>query len=242
MTSRVVRFANDRELSDHVAWRFVTRVQQLQAEGRHVNICLTGGRIANQVYDAIASLPEWGQLDASRLSIWWSDERFVPTDSTERNSLQTLVLLARTLTLAPSNVHVMPASDGKADADESAFAYANELGDTVFDINLLGVGADGHVASIFPNHPSSDPTTLMVIGVTESPKPPAERISLSLAALRRSHAVWLIAKGAEKVDAVARGVAGDQALPASRAVGLEETIWFVDEAAAAGLPYYECDL
>ena len=242
MTSRVVRFVNDRDLAEHVARRFVTRVHELQADGAHVNICLTGGRIANQVYEAVAALPGWSQLDASRLSIWWSDERFVPTDSPERNSLQILVLLARTLALTPSNVHVMPASDGKADADESAYAYATELGETIFDINLLGVGADGHVASIFPSHPSNDPTTLMAIGVTDSPKPPAERISLSMAALKRSRAIWLIAKGAEKADAVARSVAGDETLPASHAIGLDETIWFVDEKAAAQLPYFECDL
>jgi len=242
MTARVVRFADGSDLAQYVARRLLERLLELQSRQADVNVCLTGGRIANQVYETFAALPECKDLDASNLSFWWSDERFVPTDSAERNSLQTFALLARTLTLSPSNVHVMPASDGKADADEAAFAYAQDLGDTVFDLNLLGVGADGHVASIFPNHPSNEPTTLMAIGVADSPKAPSERISLTIAALNRSRAIWLIAKGSEKSDAVARSVAGDSALPASRVAGLDETIWFVDEAAASGLPYFECDL
>ena len=88
----------------------------------------------------------------------------------------------------------MPASDGGLDLDQAAEAYARELGDVIFDICLLGMGPDGHVASIFPEHPSSYAEG-EVIPVRASPKPPPERISLTLPVINRSHEVWFVVSG-----------------------------------------------
>jgi 6-phosphogluconolactonase len=134
----------------------------------------------------------------------------------------------------------MSAADGVTDNEASALTYAKELGDTVFDICLLGMGEDGHVASIFPDHPSFEETTHTVIGVSDSPKPPASRISMTVPTLSRSREVWFLVSGANKADAVARSWAGDPTLPAGVVRGRERTVWFVDRAAGSGIPYHEC--
>ena len=129
---------------------------------------------------------------------------------------------------------VMGVDDGTVDADASAATYAKELGDTVFDLCLLGMGPDGHVASIFPDHPSFErDTSFKVIGVTDSPKPPPERISLTIPVINQSAEVWLIVSGAEKADAAARAIDGDENLPAGAVHGRLRTVWFLDEDAAA---------
>ena len=112
------------------------------------------------------------------MELWWGDERFVPADDADRNAKQALDLLAERLRLNPDRIHVMPASGGELDLDQAAEAYAKELGSTVFDVCLLGMGPDGHVASIFPEHPSSYATG-DVIAVRAAPKRPGT-ISLTL--------------------------------------------------------------
>lgn len=240
MTSRVVRFHTPEELAEGAAQQLLARLVEVQQAQGEVNLCLTGGRVANTMYTSLASLAEGSDLDPRQLSLWWGDERFVGLTDPDRNALQSLSLLARTLHLSPSQTHPMPGSDGKADPDEAAFSYARELGDTVFDVCLLGMGEDGHVASIFPDHPSMDPTTATVIGVTDSPKPPSERVSLTLNALNRSTAIWMLVTGEAKAEAVAKALAGDWFLPAARVRGTVETLWFLDAEAASLLPRFNC--
>ncbi|MBK8460319.1 MAG: 6-phosphogluconolactonase [Micropruina sp.] len=242
MIERVHQYRGPDELADHVAARLLARLIELQRGGRVAQLCLTGGRIATQIYTRLGVLVGDSDLDPGRLELWWGDERFVPTDDPERNAGPTLALLAGHFPLDPSRTHPMPAADGLIDAGASAATYAKELGGTVFDICLLGVGPDGHVASIFPGHPSFEPTNQAVIGVSDSPKPPAERISLSVPTLAASREVWFLVVGADKADAVSLGLAGDLAVPAGVVRGRELTLWFVDRAAAVQLPYFECSL
>jgi 6-phosphogluconolactonase len=229
-------------LADQVAARLLARLIELQRNGRVAQLCLTGGRIATQIYTRLGLMVSGSDLDPGRLELWWGDERFVPTDDPDRNAGPTLALLAGHFPLDPSRTHPMPAADGLVDADASAATYAKELGDTVFDICLLGVGPDGHVASIFPGHPSFEPTTQAVIGVSDSPKPPPERISLSVQTLAASREVWFLVVGADKAEAVARGLRGDPTIPAGVVRGRDLTVWLLDREAAAVLPYFACSL
>ncbi|MGD8215042.1 6-phosphogluconolactonase [Aestuariimicrobium sp. Y1814] len=239
---RVLRYSSSDELADAVASLLLTRLVELQAKGE-VHVCLTGGRIANRMYESLASLAEGSELDPSKLHLWWGDERFVPLTDPDRNASQSFGILARTISLRPGQTHAMPATDGRADSDEAAFSYARELGDTVFDVCLLGMGEDGHVASLFPNHPSfTQPTSAMVIGVSDSPKPPSERVSLTIPAINRSRAVWVLVSGEAKAEAVQRTIGGDPSLPATAVQGREETFFFLDQAAASLLPRYNCQL
>lgn len=237
---QVVRHADAADLANRSAARLLSTLIDLQADGHVAQLCLTGGRIALQLYARLGELVADSALDPSLLELWWGDERFLPTDDPERNAGPTLAVLARHFALDPARTHPMPSADGVVDAAASAATYAKELGDTRFDLCLLGLGPDGHVASIFPDHPSSEPTNQTVIGVSEAPKPPAERISLTIPALSNAEQVWFLVSGAEKANALARALAGDTTLPAGRVSGQDRTIWLVDQAAASELPYFDC--
>jgi 6-phosphogluconolactonase len=237
---QVMRHADAVDLADRTAARLLATLVELQADGRIAQVCLTGGRIAHAIYARLGELVAGSPLDPSRLELWWGDERFLPTDDADRNAGPTLALLARHFQLDPARTHPMPSADGVIDAGASAATYAKELGDTRFDLCLLGMGPDGHVASIFPNHPSGDPTTQPVIGVSDAPKPPPERISLTIPRLNESDQVWFLVSGAEKSNALARSLAGDTSLPAARVAGRDRTLWLVDQAAASELPYFDC--
>jgi 6-phosphogluconolactonase len=133
----------------------------------------------------------------------------------------------------------MPSTTDASNPDEGATAYAAQLralGAGEFDVVMLGVGPDGHVASLFPGHASLDVDDAIALGETSSPKPPPVRISLTFAALNRSREVWFLVSGAEKADAVRRSLAesGDvHETPARGVQGRVSTLWFLDEAAAS---------
>lgn len=221
-------------LARMVARKLCWRLEQLQTDPeRVVEVCLTGGRIANRIYQQLADSQSEHAVDWKRVEFWWGDERFVATDSPERNAGQTLGVLAATIGFDPSRVHPMPAQGGSADLEQAAVQYASELGDTRFDICLLGVGPDGHVASIFPDHPSFEKQSGRVMAVQNSPKPPPERLSLTMPVINDSAEVWFLASGEEKATAVGRAYADDPQLPAGVARGLHRTLWCLDEAAAA---------
>lgn len=238
MSEKVLRHADADQLTEDAAEKLVQRITKLQEDPeRVVQLCLTGGRIANKLYIKLAALAD--RIDTARVEFWWGDERFVATDDPDRNALQTLVVLGGAVSFNPALVHPMPAADGSPDLTSllaAATGYAEELGDTVFDICLLGIGPDGHVASIFPDHPSFEKSTSRVIGVRNSPKPPPERVSLTIPVLNESTEVWFVASGAEKAEAVARSVAGDPTVPAGVVRGRSRTRWWVDAESAAQLP------
>lgn len=243
MYRRIVRLDDASEVADVVARRLLERIVALQKKRGVVHICLTGGGTANQMYERFADLVPNSGLDASLLQLWWGDERFIPATDADRNSLQAVTRLARTVAINSADIHMMPAQDGRADSHQCAAEYETELGDTAFDITLLGIGADGHVGSIFPGHASFEATGRSVVGVTDAPKPPSERISLTIPAMNRSDEIWFIATGASKADAVARSLGGDPTLPASHVAAKDVTYWFLDTEAAAQLPEpYNCAL
>jgi 6-phosphogluconolactonase len=221
-----------------VAMRLRAALSRLQSDRNGpIQLCLTGGRIANDMYRQLADAQDLSTVDWGEVEFWWGDERFVPTESPDRNAGQSLALLAASISFDAALVHPMPArGSSNADLRQAALHYASELGDTVFDICLLGMGEDGHIASIFPNHPCFEKQTpLRVVGVTDSPKPPAERLSLTLPVLNQSAEVWMIVAGEDKADAVARAIAGDDSLPAGCVQAAVRTVWFLDEAAAAAV-------
>ncbi|MFD0866774.1 6-phosphogluconolactonase [Tessaracoccus lubricantis] len=228
-------------MSRVVAARLLARIVALQRTQDTVHLCLTGGGTANAMYERLAELADGSELDASKLQLWWGNEHFVPATDPERNSLQAISRLARTVSIKSADTHMMAAQDGRKDSQESAAEYEEELGETLFDITLLGIGKDGHVASIFPGHPSFEPTSRAVIGVEDSPKSPTERISLTIPTLNRGNEMWIMATGEGKADAVARALDGDETIPAGHVHGRTATLWYLDAGAAAGLPaQYSC--
>lgn len=236
MTTEILPYTDAETVAEAIAVRLSTRLYDLQRadSGRTVEIALTGGRIATRAYEQLAAAGADAGVDWGRVGLWWGDERFVAADSADRNDGGALRALRPALPLAEENVHPMPAADAGLSLDDAAAAYGRELGGTRFDICLLGVGPDGHVASLFPEHPSSTAGG-EVIAVRDSPKPPPERISLTHRVLNRSAEVWFTVAGEDKAAAVAAALQGAD-LPAARARGTERTVWFLDQAAAAQLP------
>lgn len=232
------------------AARLITHVVDAQSARGTASVVLTGGRNGNALLAALAASPARDAVDWSRLDLWWGDERFLPEGDPERNATQARDELLDTVPLDPARVHYMPASDGvDGDNAESAAArYAAELAKAAaaedhvrvpaFDVLLLGVGPDTHVASLFPEHPAVRETARTVVGVRGAPKPPPVRISLTLPAIRAAREVWLLAAGEDKAEAVALALSGPGEIqaPASGATGQHRTLWLLDRAAAAKLP------
>ncbi|MEU4684573.1 6-phosphogluconolactonase [Streptomyces xinghaiensis] len=241
----------DKELmAGAAAARLITRIVDAQSARGSASVVLTGGRNGNGLLAALAASPARDAVDWSRIDLWWGDERFLPANDPERNEAQAREALLDALPLDPARVHPMAASDGPhgADVDDAAAAYAAELERATtpedhgpvpaFDVLMLGVGPDTHVASLFPELSAVRETERTVVGVHGAPKPPPTRISLTLPAIRAAREVWLLAAGEDKAKAVALALsgAGEIQVPAAGAYGTRRTLWLLDRAAAAGLP------
>ncbi|WUH94091.1 6-phosphogluconolactonase [Streptomyces sp. NBC_00433] len=248
-TPQVVVHRDKGLMARAAAARLITKIVDAQAARGSASVVLTGGRNGNALLAALAESPARDAVDWARLDVWWGDERFLPDGDPERNVTQAAGLLD-TVPLDPARVHPMAASDGPygSDVEAAAEAYAAELaaaagpGDhgrvPAFDVLMLGVGPDTHVASLFPEHPAVREQTRTVVGVHGSPKPPPTRISLTLPAIRAAHEVWLLAAGEDKAGAVALALSapGELQAPASGAHGLSRTLWLLDRSAATKLP------
>jgi 6-phosphogluconolactonase len=232
-------------LAQAVAARLLVRLVDAQAERGSASLVLAGGTIAAAVHRAVRDSPARDAVDWSRVDVWWGDERFVPEGHPDRNDLQARAALLDALPLDPARVHPMPPSDGPDGPDPEAAAarYADELARAAkpgtatlphFDVLLLGVGEDGHVASVFPEHPVAYETRPCT-AVRGSPKPPSIRLTLTLPAINTAAEVWLIAAGPGKASAVrlALSGAGPVQVPASGVHGVDRTLWLLDRAAAA---------
>ena len=226
-------------LATAVAGELLSRLTGIQTAGRVPAVVLTGGSIADAIHRELARLTPGSEVDWSRVDLWWGDERYVEADSPERNAVSARAALLDHVSVDPARVHEMPDSSFGS-LEDAAAAYSDELrthGTGDFDIVMLGVGPDGHVASLFPGTPQLDVSDRIAVAVTGSPKPPPERISLTFDALGRATAVWFLVAGAAKAPAVAAALGGADPhdIPAAGVTGTEETIWFVDHDAAASL-------
>jgi 6-phosphogluconolactonase len=240
--SREVAVSEDAaELSRAAASRLVRRLVELQADGRVPSMVLTGGTIADAIHRAVPELPEHRDVDWSRVEVWFGDERFVAGDDPERNAGQAREALLARLPFDPARVHEMPASGGgyDDDVDAAAAAYAEELtralgAEPRFDVLMLGIGPDGHCASLFPGRPEVTAPG-MAVGVHDAPKPPPTRISLTMEMLNAADEVWFVASGGAKAGAVRDAVEGAdiRAVPAAGPRGRLRTCFLLDTDAAS---------
>jgi 6-phosphogluconolactonase len=233
-------------LASAAAARTVTRLADAIAAQGHAHIVLTGGGIGTKVLAAIAAAPARDAVDWRSVDFWWGDERFEVTGDPERNETGARAALLDPLGADPARVHAMAGPDGPDgdDPDAAAARYAAELaaagdGQPVpsFDVLMLGIGPEGHVASIFPESPAAHAAG-SVVAVRNSPKPPPTRISLTFSAIQAAREVWILASGAEKAGAVGEALSGvsQDKLPAAGARGRDRTLFLLDQAAAAQLP------
>ncbi|WP_068398124.1 6-phosphogluconolactonase [Kribbia dieselivorans] len=230
-------------LSAAVGARLLTAILDAQAERGVAQLVLTGGSMGAASLAALRTQPGASAIDWARVDLWWGDERVLPGGDPERNEVQAREALIDHVPVDPARVHVMaPAPVGAtADAEQAASDYAAELGRAgygtgdapFFDVVMLGVGPDGHVASLFPGHPQQQAAGL-VVAVHDSPKPPPTRVSLTFEALRNTRQVWFLVSGNDKAEAVRLGLDGadPERSSAAQVRGREATCWLVDAAAA----------
>jgi 6-phosphogluconolactonase len=176
-------------------------------------------------------------IDWSRVHVWWGDERFVPKGDADRNDQQARAALFDHVSIPADNLHPFPADSGQSvEEAQVEFLGRNSEGFPAFDVALNGIGPDGHVASLFPGHDHGE--ALSVIAMRDSPKLPAERLSFTFAVLNRSRHVWIVASGSDKAEAI-RLLAQDSPTtetPATGLSGTEDTVVWLDAAAAARVP------
>ena len=234
-------------LAESAAARLLTRLVDAQALRGRASVVLTGGGVGIAMLEAVRRSPARHAVDWRTVDVWWGDERFVPADDPERNERQAREALLDHVDVDPARVHPMGAAGGPDgdDADAAAARYAAELRAAApadyevppFDVLLLGLGPEGHTASIFPESPAAHDERL-VVGVHGCPKPPPTRISMGFRALNAAREVWFVVAGGSKAAAVAMSLsgAGRVQVPAAGVVGRHSTLWLLDEAAAAELP------
>jgi 6-phosphogluconolactonase len=235
-------FSGTDELVAAAAARFVAVVTAAQAARGSAAVVLTGGGTGIGLLEVVRKAP--GAIDWSRLDVFWGDERFVPAGDAERNELQARQALLDHVPVDPARVHPAATSDGEypdpveaaAEYSAAVHAYLTEHG--AFDLHLLGMGGEGHINSLFPHSAAVREPHELVVAVTDSPKPPPVRITLTLPAVHRTRHVVLVVGGAGKAEAVAAALAGasPEEFPAAGAKGSETTTWLLDEPAAAALP------
>ncbi|MDH6180925.1 6-phosphogluconolactonase [Microbacteriaceae bacterium SG_E_30_P1] len=243
---RVLVHADKETLAAAVAARFVRKVRDLIEEFDEATVVLTGGSMGIAALAAINSSPDRDSIDWSRVNVWWGDERWLPKADDERNEKQAREALLDHVPLDPRRVHAFPSSDEGLDLDAAARSYADELVAAAprnaslphFDITFLGMGPDGHIASLFPGHPGIRVTEETVIAVRNSPKPPPERLSLTLPVINSSARVWAVVAGSDKASALGLTLADASIdeVPAAGVEGRRRTLFFVDGDAAAEVP------
>ena len=233
-----------------MAARLVTRLVDVCAARSHASLVLTGGGIGTRVLTELAAAPARDAVDWRHVDIWWGDERFLPAGDPERNETGARQALLDHVDASPDRVHPMPGPDGPDGPDPEAAAarYAGWLLAASqpedhsqvpsFDVLMLGIGPEGHVASLFPGMPALYEEQRTVVAVHGSPKPPPTRLTLTLPAITAAREVWILASGEEKAGAIrlALSGAGPVQVPAAGARGRQQTLFLLDRAAAAHVP------
>lgn len=242
--ARSISVAPDIETLSHEAARYVVRIAtEAIATNRRFTIALSGGSTPKKLYGLLAEEPYRSQINWAMVDIFWSDERCVPPESPDSNYLMAQQVLLSKIPISANQIYRMPAD--QADADAASYAYTLEMQQTFgtdgvpsFDLLQLGMGPEGHTASLFPHQPSLHEQQRLVMPVTV-PKPPPPRLTFTPRLLNAATHVLFLATGAEKQDAVKAVLEGDfqpDEYPAQIVQPTKgEVMWMLDTAAAEKL-------
>ena len=242
-----------------IAARLITKLVDIQDKHGEATVVLTGGSMGIGSLKAVAESPAAPAVDWSKVNFWWGDERFLAADDPERNARQAHEALLGHINADPARIHVPGSTGDFGTPEEAAADYARRLADAAsaehaadmsddrpeqpsalprFDIVLLGVGPDAHIASLFPEQAGIREKELTVVGVHNSPKPPPLRVSLTLPAINTASEIWMVVAGEDKAGAVGLALANANPVqvPAAGPRGRNETLWLIDENAASRVP------
>lgn len=247
MTTRELRVLPDAEhLVTAVVTALLRAIEARLASHARADVALTGGGVGSQVAQALVAAVPVVPVDWTRVHFWWGDERWVTDASTERNDegVASAIAAADSLGHAVPTLHRVTGYDDQTDVHAAAAQYSSILDaaraegsdEPFFTVILLGLGPDGHVASLFPGHPELADTGTCV-GVVDSPKPPGQRVSMTLPTLNDADQVWILASGTAKhsaLDALLSPRTDIRELPARGVHGMTSTIIWADASAAQG--------
>jgi 6-phosphogluconolactonase len=228
--TRVTVLPDENGAARHAADVMANRINDARVRQADVHIALAGGGSPQRAYELLGQM----QGTWAHVHLWLGDERCVPEDHADAN--QRMIRESLLERLRSTHGPFLHPVRGELGPEDAAWLYGTEvvraMGEQpVFDLILLGLGPDGHTASLFPDHPAAGAHHAPVIGVRDSPKPPPERITLTLPVLKRARFTMLLATGESKREALAGVRAGEERLPAARlGSGLDEIV--CDEAAA----------
>jgi 6-phosphogluconolactonase len=232
---------NAADVADQASHVFIDEVIELQAKQKLVHVALTGGTVGILTLKHLHKHPRLNEIDLTRLHIWFGDERYVASDSSDRNSQQAREALLSHLEIPAINIHEFPSTDSGLAVRDAAIEFERTLlewfdDEPQMDLMLLGMGPDGHVASLFPGHHYSD---ALIVSESNSPKPPSERLSMSMQMLNASKRIVFVVSGMDKAQAIEQIHKNDECdLPASKVSAQGQTLWIIDEA--AGASFWSC--
>ena len=243
-STEIRRAANSAEVAQFAAREIIETLEHALRAKPIVNIALTGGTVGILTLAVLAEQPDLSGLDFSRVHFWWGDERYVESNSPDRNANQARAAFFDKVAVSETNIHEFPASDVSGDLSQAKNEFIEALGKhfgsgiPVFDLTILGMGPDGHIASLFPGHENLS-VGEVVVAESNSPKPPAERLSFSFDVLNASAKIIFVVSGLDKSAAVTNVHTDENCeLPAAKIQSQGDTIWFIDQA--AGHEFWSC--
>jgi 6-phosphogluconolactonase len=243
MQSVEVRKAiNAMDVASQAAEEIVSSLATILQAKDSANVALTGGTVGILTLEVLARNIDKDKIDFSKVHFWWGDERYVASDSSDRNANQARVALLEKIAVRELNIHEFPSTDSGLSVNQARDQFEQYLSTAfdgkppVMDLTIMGMGPDGHVASLFPGMVSDSKN---VVAVINSPKPPAQRLSLSMDVINASKKIIFVVSGIDKSEAV-EAVHKDPEcdLPAAQVAATGLTLWIIDEA--AGAAFWSC--
>lgn len=214
MSFQLHSFSTDTELVSHVSSRWLAWAGERLKRGVTATVALSGGRVAGAFFEAVSAQAAHDPAAVRAVEFFWGDERCVPPESADSNFLLAKTRLLEPVGVPPHKWHRVegelppPEAAGRAEAELRKFCPNVAHGMPVIDLVLLGMGEDGHVASLFPGAPQAVETSSAIFLPVIGPKPPPQRISLSYRALAAASEVWVLVAGAEKLQPLQRALSG----------------------------------
>jgi len=249
MNFKITVLDDPESIANKVAEEVLAVVKSAVESRGSAELVLTGGTLGTAVLESMRNASLVTEIDWQKVHIWWSDERFVEIDSHERNDLQAVNALLRHISIPASNIHFPETTTNTVSVNKAANAYEEDLLEhfgskeaIYFDVLLLGIGPDGHIASLFPGQETLDSKSL-VVAVTNSPKPPPERISFSFKTIAKANKIWAFASGVGKSEAIEKALNGAQKheIPLLGVFARDEQYLYVDKELAANTSSFPLD-
>ncbi|MBX3311425.1 MAG: 6-phosphogluconolactonase [Microbacteriaceae bacterium] len=249
MNFKITVLDDPESIANKVAEEVLAVVKSAVESRGSAELVLTGGTLGIAVLESMRNASLVTEIDWRNVHVWWGDERFVEIDSLERNDLQAVNALLRHISIPASNIHFPETTTNCVSVDKAATDYEADLLEhfgskktIYFDALLLGIGPDGHIASLFPGQETLDSKSL-VVAVTNSPKPPPERISFSFKTITKANKIWAFASGAGKAEAINKALNGAQKheIPLVGVFALDEQYLYLDKELAANTSTFPLD-